>query len=109
MNATPGYFEIEKQNNKILENQAFKQLLAYTYLKNANQAKYGSILSGLSKQQSLGNDQYPKTITEANNVLSNQRFDFLKPGYKTYNNKNSTENVKKEQDQEKINLSFAQM
>ena len=56
LNATTGYFEnptdkIKKQKNKILENQAFKQLLAYTYLENADQAKYGSILSGLSTQQ----------------------------------------------------------
>jgi hypothetical protein len=29
----------------------------------------------LVKQKSVGNDQYPKTIAEANNVLSNHRFD----------------------------------
>jgi hypothetical protein len=111
LNAIPGYFKnpsdkIEKQKNKLLENQAFELLLAYTYLKNADQAKYGSILSGLSTQQSLGNDQYSKTTTEANNMLSNHMFDFSKPGYKTHN-KNSTENTKKEHTQENNNLSFA--
>jgi hypothetical protein len=74
LTATQGYSEdlsnkLEKQKNKLLENQAFKQLLAYIYLENADQAKYGSKLTGLSTQQSLGNDQYPKIITEANNVL----------------------------------------
>jgi hypothetical protein len=49
VNATTGYYEnptgkIEKQKNKILENQAFEQLIAYTYLENADQMKYGSIL-----------------------------------------------------------------
>jgi hypothetical protein len=56
----------------------------------------------------LSNDQYPKTITEANNVLSNHRFNFSKPGHKTLN-KIPTKNIKKEQYQEKTNLSFAQM
>jgi hypothetical protein len=56
VNGTTGYFEnptneIEKQKNKILENQAFEQLFAHTYLNNADQVKYGSILSGLSTQQ----------------------------------------------------------
>ena len=55
--------------------QAFSQFMAYLYLDNADKAKYGSIMTGLNTQQSLGNDQYPKTITESNNVLSNHRFD----------------------------------
>ena len=49
--------------------------MAYVYLENADQAKYGSILSGLNTQNSLRNEQYPKTLIEANNVLSNHEFD----------------------------------
>jgi hypothetical protein len=41
-------------------------------------------------------------------MLSNLRFDFSKLGYKTHN-KNPTKNTKKEQNQEKIIFSFAQM
>jgi hypothetical protein len=98
--------QIEK--NKVFEEQAFKQLLAFNYLENADQSKYRSILSGLNTQQSLGNDQYPKSIGEANNVLSNHRFDTIKQGLRFFN-KNSTKNSKKEPEQEKINLSFAQL
>lgn len=58
-----------------LEMKTFEQFLAYLYLENADQAKYGSILAGLNTQQSLGNNQYPTTITEANNVLSIHKFD----------------------------------
>ena len=114
LQATLGYTEeptdeVEKQKNKILEDQAFEQLLAYMYLENADQTKYGSILSGLSTQQSLGNDQYPKMITEANNVLSNHRFDFSKrENFKNYT-KIPTKVARRDQDQDKINLSFAQM
>ena len=47
----------------------------YTLTMRADNAKYGSILTGLDiNQQSLGNYQYPKNITESNNVLSNHRF-----------------------------------
>jgi hypothetical protein len=36
------------------------------------------IFAGLITQQSLGNAQYPNTITKANNVLSNHKFDAAK-------------------------------
>jgi hypothetical protein len=63
--------------NKLTElnKSAFSRYLAYLYLENSDQTKYGSLLIGLNTQQSLGNNQYPKTITEANNVLSNHKFD----------------------------------
>jgi hypothetical protein len=98
----------EHEKNKLLQQQAFEQMLAFTYLAHANQTKYGSILTGLITQQSLCNDQYPKTITEANNVLSNHRFDVARFANKTPN-KNQSDQVKRELEPEKINLSFAQM
>jgi hypothetical protein len=58
----------EHEKNKILQQQAFKQLLAFTYLEHANQSKYGSILNG-----------YHTTIFKEwpilkNNQWSKQRF-----------------------------------
>ena len=72
---------------------AYQQLLAYTYLDNCDKTKYGTLLTGLQTQQSLKNNQYPKTITEANNVLSNHHFD------KTYNanKRQQQDNKSKEQ------------
>ena len=108
--ATEGYSDgnIEKQE-KICE-QVFGQFLAYLYLENADKTKYGSILAGLNTQQSLGNDQYPKSITESNNVLSNHKFDVPKVTAK----KNQPENKGKdrkgeEKEDEDVNLSFAQL
>jgi hypothetical protein len=49
--------------------------MAYTFLDNADKAKYGSLLTGLSTQTSLKNNQYPKTITEAAKVLCNHRWE----------------------------------
>ena len=37
----------------------FKQLAAYAYLDNADQMKFGSILTGLKTQQSLGKINFP--------------------------------------------------
>ena len=45
------------------------------FLKSCNQNKYGSVLKGLANQYALGNDQYPKTITAATDVLSNHKLD----------------------------------
>ena len=56
------------------QEKAYQQLLAFIYLNNADKAKYGSLILGLQTQQSLGNNQYPMTITEANNVLSEHKF-----------------------------------
>jgi hypothetical protein len=66
-----------KDKDKIVacQEKAFQQLLAYTYMESTDKAKYGSLLTGLQTQQSLENNQYPKTIMEANNVLSVHRFD----------------------------------
>ena len=75
----------EHEKNELLQQQAFKQMLAFTYLAHADQTKYRSILTGLITQQSLRNDQYPKTITKANNVLSNHKFDIARFANKTPN------------------------
>jgi len=51
------------------------RLCAFLYLENSDQVKYGSIMQNVVQQKSLGNDQYTKTIAEANNVLSTHQFD----------------------------------
>ena len=55
--------------------KAYQKFTAFLYMENADKAKYGSLLTGLHTQMSLGNNQYPQTITEANSVLSNHKFD----------------------------------
>jgi hypothetical protein len=113
LESTDGYTktpmnEIDHAKNKILQDQVHKQLLAYIYLENADQAKYETILSGLDTQNSLGNNQYPKTVAEANSVLSNYQFNSIKTAHKT-SNRNSNKQPKKETELEKVNLTFAQL
>jgi hypothetical protein len=98
---------VEKTHNMIAK--ASEGLFAFLYIENSDQDKYGSIISHLNSQKSLGNDQYPRTIVETNNVLSNHKFDmvkFKKPDQK-HQNKSKP---KEEKDEEEVTpLSFAQM
>ena len=60
--------------DKLIE-KTYRRFSAYLYLNNAKQDKYGSLLSTLNTQKTLGNEQYPATVGDANNVLSNHRPD----------------------------------
>jgi hypothetical protein len=99
-------------NTECIEN-ASEQLFTFLYLENADQDKYGSLLKGLNSQKSLGHDQYPRMVTEANNVLSNHRFDATKPNTKPQGSSNlkykSKQGKKSKEDNEVPTLSFAQM
>jgi len=101
--------EFDKNDNDSVSKcgkQKHEQFLAFVYLENADQSKYGSILSGRNTQNSLCNEQYPKTLIEANNVLSNHEFD-KKPLASHKRNENKTrENIGEE---EAVKLSFAQL
>jgi hypothetical protein len=86
--------------------KAYQQFLAFLYIDNIDRAKYGSPLNGLQTQISLGNNQYPVSITEANNVLSSHQFDMT--------NKAKFQMVKKDSDnrrstEEQPEFSFAQL
>jgi hypothetical protein len=83
------------QKNEILQDQLFEQLLAYGCFDNADQSKYSLILIGLNTQQTLGNEQYPKTITNANSILSNHKVNSVKTGNK-HQNKNTNKYQKQE-------------
>jgi hypothetical protein len=105
----PGYDESNIIERDDKHKTASYKFLAYLYLKNANKDKYGSLLDGLNTQQSLNNNQYLATITDANNVLSNHHFDNNKSNKtkKTDKKLKSENNVKK--DEQEVPLSFAQL
>jgi hypothetical protein len=103
-----GYVSESEKNYPELANTAFEQYAAYVYLEQSDKRKYGTILSGLSTQYSLGNDQYPRSIAKATNVLSNHKFDA------TYNNNNNRSSQRGNStndtdDQPTPTLSFAQL
>ena len=57
--------------SNMIEAETYSQRMAYMYMDNADKMKYGLLMMGLQTQMSLGNNQYPHTIVEANNVLCN--------------------------------------
>jgi hypothetical protein len=65
----------EEIDSELKQQMAYEQLMTYIYLKNADRSKYGTLPNGLSRQYSLVQDQYPRTIIDANNILSNHRYD----------------------------------
>ena len=110
----PGYDEKDKDKKKELTKRADEQLSSFIYLVNSDQRKYGSVIKGLHSQKALQNDQYPRTIIEANNVLSTHKFDFIKQGSNnSQNDSNRTENANKKEDKnnedESPTLPFAQL
>jgi hypothetical protein len=62
-------------DSELKQQMVYEQLMTYIYLKNADRSKHGTLLNGLSSQYSLGQDQYPRTIIDANNILSNHRYE----------------------------------
>ena len=83
-----------------------QQFLSYLLLEQADQKKYGSLMTVLSTQHSLGNDQYPRNLSQATNVLSNHRHDV---GKGKPNNNNNKKKEEEEEDKAHMPLSFAQI
>ena len=109
--AMPHFEKASAADIERMTQETSERLFAFIYLENADQAKYGSILTNLNSQKSLGNDQYPRTITETNNVLSNHKFDPSRV-------RNSSDRQQKgkekkdgstDEDDEKVTLSFTQL
>jgi hypothetical protein len=65
--------DVDKQ--KIMKADAFNKWMAYLLIRNSDQAKYGSLMNGLVSQFSMENNQYPKSVTAATDILSNHRHD----------------------------------
>ncbi len=59
----------------LMKQEAYSRWMAYLLIRGTNQTKYGSLQKGFMSQFSLGNDQYPKTITAATDVLLNHKID----------------------------------
>jgi hypothetical protein len=99
--------DVEKTSKMIAK--ASEGLYAFLYMENSDQDKYGSIISNLNSQKSVGNDQYPRTIVETNNVSSNHKFDITKVKKPDQNHHNKSKPKEDKDDEEVTPLSFPQM
>ena len=98
-----GFKSETQEDYAVLASTAFEQYSAYLFIEQSDKKKYGSILNGLSTQYSLGNDQYPKTMAEAINVLSNHKFDT------SYNQSQRMTSNRNDTDEQAPSLSFIQL
>ena len=96
--------------------------MAHLHILQANWCKCRSLLDGFNTQHSLENNQFPKMMTRASDVLSNHKLDKTwkeklkkkkdkeKEKKTNWNDDNDTNNANnnKEQDQDKIDASLRQ-
>ena len=105
--------EAEKLCTKIKESRRtlMEPFMAYMYLDNADKSKYGTLTSGLDTQHSLGNDQFPKTLIDAQNVLDNHTWDasYKKKKQQQQDTRKNNQDSKKEETSSSPGLSFAQL
>ena len=74
--------------------------MAFLLLRNAGSRKYGSLKRGFQTQHSLGNDQYPKTVTKMFEVLQSHQWDATYGAHvkKKKNKRREAENQNNESD-----------
>jgi hypothetical protein len=68
--ASPGDNPDDLENVRDVRENHFNQLMAYCFIKNARDDKYGSLLRYLKNEYTRGNNRYPLTIADASAVLS---------------------------------------
>jgi hypothetical protein len=78
--------DVDKQNK--MYNTAYPRWTAYMLMKNSDQGKYGSLMTSLTTQFSMGTNQYPEYVLKAVDILTNHRFDKREPRNKNQKSKN---------------------
>ena len=75
MKSIEGWDDNDATQDDEYKKNAWDRYIAFVYLDNADKTKYGTVIKNLAAQFSLGNNQYPKSITAASYVLSNHPHD----------------------------------
>jgi len=85
--------QTEAAKKQELKDGPFDKWMAYLLIQNSDQSKYGTLLNGLVSQFSMDNNQCPKNIMSATDILSNHKHD---PRKDKGNGKRNKYNNKKE-------------
>ena len=72
---TPEYIASKSSEKDKVKVQSMSMWMSYLYLTRADHNKYGSLLRGLQTQYSLGKNQYPSSVSVANDVLASHKWD----------------------------------
>ena len=101
-----------------IKRDSMQEFMGFLFMDNSDKSKYGSLMSGLETQHSLGNDQYPKSLVDAYTVLGNHSYD--QEYYKAKEKRNQKAAAKKESNSSpkndenkdsaaKLSMSFSQL
>jgi len=90
MEQTPEYRSVPVTGQQEMLEGAFDRWMAYLLVKNSDMKKYGSLMNGLASQYSMKNDQYPKDIVEATNIMVNHKHDQSNRDHQQGKAKNTT-------------------
>ena len=60
---------------KVVKEEAFNRWMTCLHVKNADPTRFGSLLIKFQGEHSLGNNQYPSTVSKAADALTNHRWD----------------------------------
>jgi hypothetical protein len=82
--------DVDKQN--AMYKTAYPRWTAYMLMKISDQGKYGSLMTSLMTQFSMGTNQYPEDVLKAVDILTNHKFDKRKPKNNNSNPKNKNWN-----------------
>jgi hypothetical protein len=82
--------DVDKQN--AMYKAAYPRWTAYMLMKNSDQGKYGSLMTNLTTQFSMGMNQYPEDVLKADDILTNHKFDKREPKNNNNNPKNKNRN-----------------
>ena len=75
MNSTQEAKDAAMKEMETIRKELMDQFLVFVYLENTDRSRCGSIVTGLEAQCSLGNDQHPKNLIVAQNVIENHQCD----------------------------------
>ena len=71
--------EMDTKIKQDMNDESFDSWMAFLLIRNSHQNECWSLVTGLLSQQSMGNNQHPKSITAATDILANHKFDDCNP------------------------------
>jgi hypothetical protein len=82
--------DVDKQSK--MYKASYPRWTAYMLMKKSDQGKYGSLMTSLTTQFSMGTNQYTEDVLKAVDILTNHRFDKREPKNNNNNPKNKNWN-----------------
>jgi len=100
--------ETDTSKQDEMKKNGFGTWMAYLFMRNSDQSKYGSLMEGLTQQYSLKNDQYPDRVSDAADTLAQHKFDKAYKNKAKDNKKKTEQKTNNDEEKTKTETSFVQ-